>query len=213
MMNSGARIHGFSDLNPAWGFECRSNFIEGATMAEVMRQVVTRLAAPAMLLLGLVLVVSARAEPGNDNRAPDLGDYQNLRAPAGNKVAYRAYAEGVQVWRWNGTSWQFLQPEAILYDAEGDVVGTHFSGPTWESLSGSYVVATVLDRATVNADAIPWLLLKTVESDGPGIFRRVTYIQRVNTVGGNPPGEPGAFPGEIVRVPYIADYFFYRQHN
>jgi hypothetical protein len=41
----------------------------------------------------------------------------------------------------------------------------------------------------------------------------VTFIQRVNTVGGNAPTDPGNFPGEVTRVPYTADYFFYRAHD
>ena len=184
-------------------------------MVEFMRRAVTRLAALALLLLGPGLVTPVRAEPGNDNRAPDLGDYQNLRVPAGNKVAFYAYAEGVQIWRWNGTSWAFVKPEAVLYAGaeDNDIVGIHYIGPTWESNSGSYVIGTVLERATPNPAAIPWLLLRTVENGGPGIFSRVTYIQRVNTVGGNAPAELGEFPGEEARVPYTADYFFYRKHN
>jgi hypothetical protein len=93
------------------------------------------------------------------------------------------------------------------------VVGTHYAGPTWESNSGSYVVGAVEIRCTPDPDAIPWLRLRAVESDGPGIFHRVTYIQRVNTVGGLAPSEPGEFPGDVARVPYTADYFFYRQHK
>jgi hypothetical protein len=56
-------------------------------------------------------------------------------------------------------------------------------------------------------------LLRAVDSDGPGIFDGVTYIQRVNTVGGIAPAAPGNFPGEQARVPYTADYFFYRKSH
>jgi Protein of unknown function (DUF3455) len=56
-------------------------------------------------------------------------------------------------------------------------------------------------------------LLGAVKSDGPGIFDGVTYIQRVNTVGGIAPADPGDFLGEEARVPYTADYFFYRKSN
>jgi Protein of unknown function (DUF3455) len=152
--------------------------------------------------------------PGNENRAPDLGDCQNLQVPAGNKVAFHVYAEGVQIYRWNGTSWVFVAPEAVLFAGRGGsgAVGTHYAGPTWESVSGSKVVGTVLQRCTPDPNAIPWLLLKAVSSEGPGIFHRVTYIQRVNTVGGLAPAHPGDVPGEVARVPYTAEYFFYRAH-
>src|SRR5262249_24563529 len=67
-----------------------------------------------------------RDNPGNDNRAPDLGDFQNLQVPAGNKVAFHAYAEGVQIYCWDGTSWSFVAPEATLFADAGHhgVVGT-----------------------------------------------------------------------------------------
>ncbi len=180
-------------------------------MAELIRRGGMMRAALALLLLGLVAPLGA--EPGDDNREPDLGDCQNLRAPAGHKVAFHAYAEGVQIWRWNGMSWVFQRPEAVLFDQDYEVVGIHYAGPTWESASGSYVVAAVLYRCTPNPDAIPWLLLGAVDSDGPGIFDGVTYIQRVNTVGGKAPADPGDLVGQEVGVPYTADYFFYREHQ
>jgi len=150
--------------------------------------------------------------PGNDNRAPDLSDFPTLQVPAGNKVAFHAYAEGVQIYRWDGASWVFVAPEATLYADAGHhgVIGTHYAGPTWESGSGSKVVGQVLERATPDPNAIPWLLLKAKSTDGPGIFAEVTYIQRVNTVGGKAPTAPGDYVGELVRVPYTAEYFFYR---
>jgi len=184
-------------------------------MAEFIARRAILAATLGLFLLGVGFVVPASAEPGNDNRAPDLGDCQDLQVPAGHKVSSHAYAEGVQIYRWNGTSWAFVGPEAVLYanvNANG-VVGTHYAGPTWESNSGSYVVGAVEIRCTPDPDAIPWLRLRAVESDGPGIFHRVTYIQRVNTVGGLAPSEPGEFPGDVARVPYTADYFFYRQHK
>ena len=164
----------------------------------------------------LALVAPAGAEPGNDNRAPDLvGECAKLRVEAGHKVAAHAYAVGVQVYRWTGTSWGFVGPEAVLYhgdDEDGGVLGIHYAGPTWESVSGSKVVGTVIDRCTPDPDAIPWLLLKATTSEGPGIFHRVTYIQRVNTVGGLAPTDPGDFVGQEVGVTYAAEYYFYRKH-
>jgi len=167
-----------------------------------------------LALLLIALVVPAGANQGNDNRAPDLGDCQHLRVAAGNKVAFHVYAEGVQIYSWNGTSWIFVAPEALLFaDAGGKgEVGFHYAGPTWESVSGGKVVGAVLERCTVDTEAIQWLLLRAVSSDKPGIFHRVTFIQRVNTAGGIAPTDPGE-PGEVQEVPYTAEYFFYRAHH
>src|SRR4051812_11476109 len=97
--------------------------------------------APLALLL-LALVAPVGAARGDDNRAPDLGDCQKLRVPAGNKVAFHASGVGVQIYRWNGTGWIFVAPEAVLFANAGDdgETGIHFGGPTWQSNSGSKVV-------------------------------------------------------------------------
>lgn len=181
-----------------------------------LRPLNATLAALAILMLALVVGViafPASAEPGNDNRTPDVGEYTQLNVEAGHKVAFHAYAEGVQIYKWNGTGWDFVGPEAVLFsdDTADTIVGIHYAGPTWESNSGSKVVGAVAERATVDADAIPWLKLKATSSQGPGIFNGITWIQRVNTVGGKAPSEAGEFVGQQVSVPYAADYYFYRK--
>jgi hypothetical protein len=89
-------------------------------------------------------------------------------------------------------------------------VGVHYVGPKWESYGGSTVVGSVMANCVPDPSAIPWLLLRTVSTTGPGIFSPVTYIQRVNTTGGLAPAAPGSFVGETVDVPYTAEYYFYR---
>jgi hypothetical protein len=164
-------------------------------------------------LLALALVAPAVAAPADGGREPDLGECQQLRVESGNQVAFHAFGVGVQIYRWSGSSWVFVAPEAVLYaDAGYDgVVGIHFGGPTWQSNSGSKVVGAVIDHCTPDPTAISWLLLGAASTEGPGIFQDVTFIQRLYTVGGKAPDVPGDFPGQIARVPYTADYFFYRK--
>ena len=156
--------------------------------------------------------VGSIATGPNFTQAPDLGSCQNLAAPAGSVVRFHTYAAGVQIYRWSGTAWSFVGPEAVLTaDADGNgVVGTHYAGPTWESNSGSKVVGAVVDRCTPNPNAIPWLILRAVSAQGPGVFDSVTHIQRASTSGGNAPSNPGNVVGEEARVPYATEYFFYR---
>jgi uncharacterized protein DUF3455 len=141
----------------------------------------------------------------------DLGSCTNLAADG--ELTFRAYASGVQIYRWSGASWVFVAPRATLYGDAGlhGVVGSHYAGPTWESVSGSTVVGAVAERCTPNSSSIPWLLLDAVSSAGPGVFRGVTQIQRVNTVGGIAPSGVGNVIGEIAEVPYTAEYLFYRR--
>ncbi|MGQ0541167.1 MAG: DUF3455 domain-containing protein [Blastocatellia bacterium] len=165
----------------------------------------------------LLAVANLSAASNDDNlHTPDLPpSCAELQVPAGHKLAFRTYAIGVQLYRWNGTAWAFVAPIANLYaspDFRGRV-GYHYAGPTWEGLGGSSVVGRRVAGCSVDPTAIDWLLLEAVSNEGPGIFRRVTYIQRVNTAAGRAPGTPGAFVGAEARVPYTTEYYFYRAEN
>jgi len=66
---------------------------------------------------------------------------------------------------------------------------------------------------TVDTNAISWLRLTALNPEGPGVFAGTTFIQRVNTTGGKAPSANGTFVGQVARIPYTADYFFYRHSN
>lgn len=167
-----------------------------------------------LLAVAGVALASIPAVRAGNSQSPDLPSplCDKVQVPEGNKVAFHVYATGVQVYKWNGASWDFVAPVATLsasanYHGE---VGIHYAGPTWESNSGSKVVAKRVDGCSPDPTAIPWLLLEAVSTTGPGIFSSVTYIQRVNTTGGLPPAAPGSSVGAIEQVPYTAEYYFYR---
>ena len=175
----------------------------------------------ALVLLFAIAQLAVASVPqnafGDSNHMPDLPSpvCDTVQVPPGNKVASHAYAVGVQIYRWNGTMWVFVEPVAGLFadtDHHGKV-GMHYAGPTWESNSGSKVVATRLAACSPDATAIPWLLLQATSTDGPGVFSSVTYVQRVNTVGGVAPAAPGSSIGALAEVPYTAEYFFYRARD
>jgi hypothetical protein len=166
--------------------------------------------------LGFALAPVSSVRANDDHRAPDLPAHCTaLQVPPGHKVSFHTYALGVQIYRWNGASWAFVAPEATLYAAAHfrGKVGTHYAGPTWESNSGSTVIGRRVAGCSVDSTAIDWLRLEAVETAGPGIFHNVTYIQRVNTVGGKAPATPGAFIGAEARVPYTTEYYFYRAED
>jgi hypothetical protein len=188
--------------------------------------VASLLFAPALAVALGACAITLRADPGNDNRAPDVP--ASLHVPEGNKVSFHTYAVGVQIYvatastnSPTGFVWTFRAPEAVLFDADGNIVGIHyaFAGPTrpaWESESGSRVVgARTVPPVTVDPSAIPWLILNVVSTDtiGPGIFERTTYIQRVNTTGGLAPSTLPTAAGQEAQVPYTAEYYFYRATN
>lgn len=140
-------------------------------------------------------------------------------APADSALLFELGARGAQIYACEASpddaaafAWTLAGPDAELLNARGEVVGSHFAGPTWQGLDGSAVIAKVAARADAPAsDAVPWLLLEATEHDASGAFSTVTHIQRIDTVGGVAPamGCDEAHEGEDVRVPYEATYAFF----
>lgn len=159
---------------------------------------------------------SATAQDISSHACPD-GVPATLAPPAGNELAFVLSASGVQEYTCNGTAWVFVAPDAQLYNdhsCHGDAVGHHYAGPTWEWYDdGSTVIGTKLAAATIDAASIPWLLLQGT-SHGPddGRMSDVTYVQRLDTSGGNAPatGCDASHVGASANVAYTARYFFYR---
>lgn len=169
---------------------------------------VTKLAAPAVALF--LCAAAWPAQAGGPELPSPACD--SLNVPDGNKLSVHAYALGVQIYSWDGAKWVFVAPEAALYADpcyEGQI-GIHYAGPTWEANDGSKVVGTRLAGCTPNRGAIPWLKLGAASTSGHGRFEGVTFIQRVNTIGGTAPADAGLFVGDEARVPYTAEYYFYR---
>jgi hypothetical protein len=142
---------------------------------------------------------------------PDLGICADLAPPAGSTLVYHVYARGVQIYRSNGTSWVPVGPSAQLFadPEEKSLVGIHYGGPSWETLSGSKVIGEVAQRCTFDPTAVQWLRLNAKSTEGPGVFDQVRYILRLNTAGGIAPSYPGS-SGQEVSIPYSTEYFFYR---
>ena len=170
-------------------------------------------AATAFMFVSAFALSAAKASIRSFDKTPELPEAcSQLVAPESAKLAFHVYATGDQIYRWNGTAWLLYAPDARLYataDYEG-LVGTHYLGPTWESNSGSTVVAAKLKDCTPDVTAVAWLSLKALVADGPGIFSNITFIQRLNTTGGLKPSTPGTTIGEEYRSHYTAEYYFYR---
>jgi len=171
-----------------------------------------------LTIVGLALQPISVARAVDNTNGPELPPQcVSIQVEAGNELAFHVYARGVQIYRWNGASWDFVAPVATLF-AEANYfgeVGNHYVGPTWESKSGSKVVGRrVLGTGcTPDQSAIAWLLLEKVSTSGSGILSSVTYIQRVNTTGGLTPTDSGLTIGEVQEVPYTAEYYFYRAQD
>jgi hypothetical protein len=110
-------------------------------------------------------------------------------------------------------AWTLNAPEAELFDEQGNVIGKHFGGPTWQLNDGSQITGKMVAKADApDPKAIPWLLVTVTGHSGSGKLSGVTSIQRVNTVGGLAPtaSECTLQSREVeFKSSYSADYYFY----
>jgi Protein of unknown function (DUF3455) len=117
----------------------------------------------------------------------------------------KAGADGVH-------EWAFVAPDATLQDTSGKVVGKYYGGPTWEHNEGGKITGKQLAVAPGAAGAIPLQLVQTAPAMEKGPFDGVTYIQRMNTMGGVAPKATcdASTAGNRQTVGYSADYVFYK---
>lgn len=156
--------------------------------------------------------VSTRA-----NAAP-MNVPQPIQVPGNVTYLYETKASGYQIYRCEADSkgnyqWALKAPDATLYNAQGKTFGSHYAGPTWQANDGSHVVGEVEAKiASPNdANAVAWLLLKVKARGGNGIFNNVTYINRINTEGGQAPKDTcnQTRLGDEYRAHYSTVYYFY----
>ncbi|HEX2541334.1 MAG TPA: DUF3455 domain-containing protein [Caldimonas sp.] len=161
-----------------------------------------------VLLSTLAVALAACASPG----VPDA-----LRPDPAESLALVLSAEGVQVYECRpghepSAGWTFVAPEAELFE-RGRPVGRHGAGPFWQLADGSRIVGTPKQRAEApDPRAIPWLLLGARSTGAKGVLSGVTSVQRIHTAGGTAPssGCDAASAGSTTRVPYVAQYRFFK---
>jgi hypothetical protein len=171
---------------------------------------------------------------GNSISVPPVPTKLEVDAP--DEVVFVGHAFGTQNYvclpSGAGVAWSLFTPQATLLRKHGLQLTTHFFSPNpeedsivvraaWQhSRDSSTVWAGVSESSSdpnfVAPGAIPWLKLETKGvQEGPtggDQLTDVTFIQRLNTVGGAAPTTGCSLATEIgsrAFVPYRADYFFY----
>ncbi len=142
---------------------------------------------------------------------------QSLAPPAGNTLFLHTFGNGIQIYHSQSVGgtlrWVFFAPSATLYadSTEAVAVATHYTGPFWQLNSdGSRVAGKMLVSApSASSGSIPQLLLAAKSHAGTGVFGRVTFIQRLDTVGGSAPAAAPTALGQEADVPYKATYNFF----
>ena len=170
------------------------------------------------VLIGMAIFVSlfgiaaASAQQVSRPVVPDA-----IQAPSGEAFVLLAHASGSQIYTCQTGAdgkfaWTLKAPDAELKDESGNVIGTHFAGPTWKLKDGS----EVMGKATAHADSvdpgsIAWLLVNATGHSGSGVLAAVTTIQRVHTHGGKAPAQgcDESHRNAETKSSYTADYYFY----
>src|SRR5262245_40008418 len=171
------------------------------------------------MMLLIIVGVSCIAAPFTAAHADKPIVPAKLMPPESYKLLLKAEAKGVQIWESvpgddGKPKWNFVAPLADLFDERGKKLGCHYAGPSWEAADGSKVKkpadAKLESLIAPNKDDLPWLLIPVLTEDGKnGTFAKATYIQRLNTKGGQAPKDPPLRIGTKIGVPYTATYYFY----
>jgi hypothetical protein len=159
----------------------------------------------------VVAVLPVDKEPAK----PDPVDA--IKPPDGLVMLAKFKAEGVQIYECKlkkdnpkEYEWSLTAPDAVLKDDNGKKIGTHGAGPSWEFDGGKVTGVRPPKGMLPKEKTIPWLLIEAGEKEGKGTCTKVTYIQRVDTIGGAAPKQVDAgYAGTELRVPYTATYIFY----
>lgn len=132
---------------------------------------------------------------------------QSVEVPPGARLLLAAKGDGAQIYTCTNAQWVLKAPDAKLLNAQGQVIGMHFAGPTWRLNDGSQVKGKLIaSQPAPDGTSIPWLLIGAVGT-GSGKFAAVAYIRRTETSGGAAP--KGACTAGDLPVSYTATYSFY----
>lgn len=168
--------------------------------------------------MAAAILVSSLAACATTMSAPDVP--QAVAVPAGHRPAMMLKGVGLLTYECRAKAdsagaheWVFAGPDARLVDENDRTVGRYYGGPTWEHNAGSKITGKQLAVSPGPSGAIPLQLVQTTPATGTGPFNGVTYIQRVNTIGGVAPKTTCDMSsmGSKQTVNYSADYVFYKQ--
>jgi hypothetical protein len=153
------------------------------------------------LALGSSLAAHAGEQPPAQLIPPNVQQVASLEA------------SGVQIYACEfddarNLMWVLQGPMAELYDADGELIIQHSAGPSWQAQDGSRIVGHVIAQSASDHPAsIPQLLLATDGAEN-GYLASVRFVQRLDTIGGLPPGQRCSREHQTGRSPYMARYVF-----
>lgn len=144
----------------------------------------------------------------------------DVRVPAGHQAVLEARGLGELQYECQATSlspWQYAwlpRDRSIeLRDTSNNSITLARSARAWIHRDGSELAVREFVEVDNGAANLPLQRARVEPSNLPGTLSNISYIQRIRTVGGLPATRncSAAELGMRVRVPYEADYVFWRQ--
>ena len=141
-----------------------------------------------------------------------------IAVPAGNILAFQATGQGVLMYACPVTAASVDVPLIVVYNVnKTQTIGTHYAingELIWEDLLGNSVVAVPQAKIPSPNGSAPWVLLKVQAHHGSGLgmLSNVTFIQRVNTMGGTPNAANCMGNNQAQEsIPFATTYLFYKK--
>jgi len=170
----------------------------------------------ARVVVLLSLWIAGCAGMPENMRAPALP--KNVSVPAGHRHAMTMKAAGSLNYECRlhpGMSgaygWVLDSPDATLMHWSGFGVGRYYAGPTWAHRDGSRVTGKLVAASPARPGELPIHLYRAAPAGDKGEFSDVSYIQRLNAKGAEPPARcDAAAVGRGRSVEFSADFLFYK---
>lgn len=142
---------------------------------------------------------------------------KDINPPANVQPIMHLQASGEQIFRcvhdMKGWFWRFEAPNAYLFNpTNGQAVAKHGYRFSFVHNDGSQIVSSRITKigASDGKNLADALFTVTARAHS-GSFAKVSYVQRINAKGGIPQVKcTPAREGQINRVPFEADFIFWR---
>lgn len=160
----------------------------------------------AFLLSGCVATGPIYTRTG-DESITTQGLFQSASWRAQGQMIFRcAYDE-------KGFFWQFVRPEGTLYDKTGRRQAVLQANFAITAHDGSMLHARIVEQGQQESPRNLRTVTFETTSEGKGLLADVRYVVRQQAVGGMPLVTCSAAQrGQLLKVPFRAQYIFYRQN-
>ncbi|MDO9359888.1 MAG: DUF3455 domain-containing protein [Polaromonas sp.] len=181
------------------------------------------LAASLLLMTAAMLIAGCGASPlARFDAAQQQGLPADVRVPAGHQAVLEARASGELQYECQAIkrapfeyAWLPRDRSIELRDGSNSAIVLSRSGRSWVHRDGSQLAVREFVEVDNGPHSLPFQRARVEPSTLSGALHNISYIQRINTVGGLPSVRncSSAELGMRVQVPYEAEYVFWRARS